>query len=87
MNVFNWLFKLTLFFINQNLQSAYSHSLFLYTGNDRFSGNDRYSGLQEPDHFFRYIRRLLYSNLYIVKEFLNVDFIETTPNKMHPKVR
>ena len=31
-----------------------------YTGNDRFSGNDRYSGLQEPDRFFRYIRRLLY---------------------------
>ena len=30
------------------------------TGNDRFRGNDRYSGLQGPDHFFRYIRRLLY---------------------------
>ena len=32
----------------------------MYTGNDRFSGNDRYSGLQGPDRFFRYIRRLLY---------------------------
>ena len=32
----------------------------LYTGNDRFRGNDRYSGLQGPDRFFRYIRRLLY---------------------------
>ena len=32
----------------------------MYTGNDRFSGNDRYSGLQGPDLFFRYIRRLLY---------------------------
>ena len=32
----------------------------MYTGNDRFSGNNRYSGLQGPDRFFRYIRRLLY---------------------------
>ena len=30
------------------------------TGNNRFSGNDRYSGLQGPERFFRYIRRLLY---------------------------
>ena len=35
--------------------------LFLYTGNNRFSGNDRYSGLWEPDRFFRYSRRLLYT--------------------------
>ena len=39
-----------------------------YAGNDRFSGNDRYSGLQEPDRFFRYIRRLLYCVIDIFLE-------------------
>ena len=42
--------------VKQSLQTLQT----LYTGNDRFSGNDRYSGLQGPDRFFRYIRRLLY---------------------------
>ena len=35
----------------------------MYIGNNPYSGNYRYSGLQEPDRFFRYIRRLLYIHL------------------------
>ena len=45
----------------------------MYTGNDRFSGNDRYSGLQGADHFFHYIRRLLYS---VILHDVTVELIE-----------
>ena len=38
----------------------------MYTGNDHYSGNDRYSGLQGPDRFFRYIRRSLYLNAFLL---------------------
>jgi len=38
---------------------------FLYTGNNRFSG------LQEPDRFFRYIRRLLYYYISKILAFLS----------------
>ena len=47
-----------------------SLSLQRHTGNDRFSGNNRYSGLQGPDRFFRYIRRLLYY----------IPFLASTPS-------